>query len=371
MLHLLLADSYSFWLPEQASTIAPASDALFWFVLWINVFFSSLIMAGLIYFVIKYRHRGNRPHDPTAGHSTALELTWTIIPTLLTLVIFYYGFHGYLHANVMPPNADQVTATGKMWNWSFSYQSSGLSNEPELHVVKDRPVLVTLESNDVIHDLDIPAFRMKKDAVPGRYNRMWFEPTKAGKYEVYCAMYCGTGHSIMRATCVVHATQAEFDAWMKDKLNWKGKISPIQRGHDLYSTVGCATCHNVTGATGGTGPTWKDMFGSIVPLADGTTVLADEAYVKESILQPQAKIVRGYGPPSPMPPFQFNDDDISALTWYMKSISRNFKGDLTPGKSVTPVVAVPGNPVPPPVTQPAAVPGRPPNDFPAQLPQGK
>src|SRR6185437_6112003 len=178
MLQALLAvEKYSFWLPEPASNNAGVYDRLFYFILGINILFSSLIMALMIFFVLKYRHRKGQKHDPTAGHSTALELTWTIIPTLLVLVIFYYGFRGYLHANVIPPNAAEVTATGSMWKWTFSYPS-GLVDD-ELHMVVNKPTRMILESSDVIHDLDIPSFRMKKDVVPGRYNKEWFEPNLA------------------------------------------------------------------------------------------------------------------------------------------------------------------------------------------------
>lgn len=366
MLHSLLADIYSFWLPERASTIAPANDALFYFILGINVFFSSLIMILMVLFVVKYRHRGNRPHDPTGGHSTALELTWTIIPTLLVLVIFWFGFRGYLHINVMAPNAYEVTAKGKMWNWSFTYPSGLSSNE--LHLVVGRPARIILESEDVIHDLDIPAFRVKKDAVPGRYNRMWFEPTKIGEYNVFCAMYCGQNHSTMMAKCFIQDQDA-FDKWMANAIDWKKNMSFITRGSNLYNTAGCATCHSVDG-TVKTGPSWKDMYGTMQPLSDGSSVMADDDYIKESIVYPAAKIVKnftnvmpgGYGS-------QLKADDITALTWYMKSISQNFKGDMAPGRAVpaggaptTAPTTLPSNmsPSAPPVSTPAAVPGTPP-----------
>src|SRR5665213_104948 len=366
MLHALLAENYSFWLPEQASKVAPSMDALFNFILGINIFFSSLIMAGLIYFVIRYRHRGeNRAHDPTAGHSTALELTWTIIPTLLTLVIFYYGFRGYLHASVMPPNAYEITADGKTWSWQFLYPNG--HSDPELHLVNNKPCVFALQSDDVIHDLFIPAFRMKKDVVPGRFNRMWVEPTKAGTYDVYCAMYCGTNHSTMRAQCIVHNTQAEFDAWLARVSDWE-KITPfVTEGKLLYSQ-NCAQCHSVDGSKI-VGPTWKDMYASIVPLEGGKTVLADDAYVLESIEYPAAKIVSGF--PNVMPSFKghFPPNEIKAITWYMKSISGHvprsaWERSLTvgdPSGAAKPAATQPVKsslPATSPVTQPPAIPAR-------------
>jgi cytochrome c oxidase subunit 2 len=415
MFQALLA---SIWLPESASKNAPAYDALFYFILGINILFSSLIMATLIFFVFKYRHREGRPHDPTAGHSTALELTWTIIPTMLVLVIFYYGFRGYLHANTMPPNADTVTANGAMWNWTFTYANN--HTDPELHLVVNKPTNMILQSADVIHDLDIPAFRMKKDVVPGRYNREWFEPTRIsaapkevmswkvsgamppvaksedggyyglyagnsefplkaidlahgesfgfdtikGKpvavfthegekqsididtkenhefrwkvidfYQVYCAMYCGTGHSVMLAKCIVQS-QADFDRWMANQVLWEPRMSYVARGHELAGAMGCATCHSTDGSKM-TGPTWKDLYGSQVPLSDGKQVLADDDYIAESIVLPSKKIVQGFEDKMPQDfSAKLKPNDITAITWYMKSISSNYHGDMTVGTTV-------------------------------------
>lgn len=445
----LLADTYnSFWLPDQAASIATSSDALFYFIMAINIFFSSLIMALLVYFVFRYRHRKSQRHDPTGGHSTSLELTWTIIPTLLVLVIFYYGFRGYLHANTIPQLAHEITANGQMWKWSFTYPEGFTSDE--LHLVKNRPEAISLTSSDVIHDLDIPSFRMKKDAVPGRFNRTWFLPTvastapvtvaefktaapapvarvlddagfyclfsdgatspeqkidayagdtigfnrrddgttvakatlhgqdiefplnaqKAGYawkkldyYQVLCAMYCGQNHSTMLAKCIVHETQADYDKWVQDQIVWEGKISFIDRGMQLYKQAGCSTCHSVDGSKG-TGPTWKDMYGDMVSCTNGGTFLADDAYVKESIVYPAAKIVSGFG--NLMPAgygTTLKENDIIALTWYMKSISKHYTGDLAPGKTITAPKAAGMTPASPssasqPATQPAAQMGK-------------
>lgn len=449
MLQALLAQTLaSFWLPERASTLAPAYDALFYFILAINIFFSTLIMALLILFVLRYRHREGHHANPTGGHSTALELTWTIIPTLLVLVIFYYGFRGYLHENTMPPNAYEITANGSMWKWNFVYPT-GLSH-PELHLILNRPTRMVLQSADVIHDLDIPEFRIKKDAVPGRFNRSWFEPTKItepeklgltlnpggkleirtveekaafsvygssshaaiksidltpgdtygfqlnkdgklagvytqsgvttevplepksaaesfswkyyGYFQIYCAMYCGQNHSVMLAHCVVHPDQADFDAWMKNQTLWEPNMSYVDRGKQLYHDAGCSTCHTVDGNKA-IGPSWKDLWGSSVPLEGHDPVTADDDYLKESIVAPSAKIVKGFGNLMPnnfssMPP-----NDIAALTWYMKSISANYKGDMTPGTTVGAALNG-GAGATPPTTQPAAVPGTPPKQTP-------
>jgi cytochrome c oxidase subunit 2 len=334
MLTTFLANSSpSFWMPERASTVAPSVDHVFTFIYWLCVFFFVLVTALLVAFVIKYRHRrGEQPHEPAAGHSTALELTWTIIPTVLVLVIFYFGFRGFLNMSVEPPNPYEIGVTGSMWQWSFTYPNG--YSDTELHLPPKTPVRFVLSSNDVIHSLYVPAFRVKQDVVPGRYNRMWVEATEPGKYDLYCAEYCGTNHSAMLSYAVVHESRDEFDKWLVDAADWTKRMSPLDAGKKFYETRGCKTCHTIDG-TPLTGPTWKDLFGSQVPTSAGS-VNADENYVRESILYPGAKIHQGF--PNTMPSFlgQFSDRDIDAIIAFMKSISKNYQGDLGPLKQVTP-----------------------------------
>ncbi len=315
------------WMPESASTIAPEVDGLFDFILWLSIFFLVLILVVMIVFVVKYRHREGQENkqEPTAGHSTALELTWTIIPTILVIIIYYFGFRGFLHLAVPPPNSYEITATGRMWNWQFTYPNG--YTDGELHIPLNVPVRVVLNSEDVIHSLFIPVFRVKKDVVPGRYNKMWFQATKTGNFDVECANYCGTGHSQMLTRAYVQEPE-DFKKWLADASDWTKNTSPIAEGAKLYKAKGCVQCHSVDG-TRGTGPTWKDMFGSQVPLEGGKTVLADEDYVRESIEYPQAKIVSTFGPISAMSSFKgTSSNDIFALTAYMKSISKFYSGDL-------------------------------------------
>lgn len=448
MLQALLADTYSFWLPDAASKNAGEYDVLFNVIMAINIIFSSLIMALMIYFVLRFRHRKEVKHDPTAGHSTALELTWTIIPTVIVLGIFYYGFRSYLRANVMPPEAYEITANGQMWSWSFTYPN-GYTDHEELHLVVNQPTRIILQSADVIHDLAIPAFRMKKDDVPGRYNREYFEPdqttkeaepmiafdfassvipptktveeekggeyglytqtgvspkqriplepgdtygfamdggkavalythagqtgkialdptlspqyiwkTPYGYFQIYCAMYCGQNHSTMLSRCVVQ-TQEKFDAWLKSASVWEDKESYIDRGRELRTQAGCATCHTIDGKPS-TGPTWLNLFGSHVDFEGGIPPIehADDDYIKESIVDPGAKIVKGFT--NAMPNgfrSQLSVHDIDALVWYMKSISDNYKDakgnkiDLTAWEKKIGVPMVGG-----PQTQPTAAP---------------
>lgn len=329
MLRALLAEtSKSFWLPEGASTSAPAQDAIFYAVYWINVFFTLLIAAMVVVFVLKYRHRKGVKNESSAGHSTTLELTWTIIPTIIVLILYYYGFRSYMRMAIEPPNAYEIVATGRMWNWTFTYPNGYQGNE--LHVPGNTPVRVILRSEDVIHSLFIPAFRVKKDVVPGRYNRLWFNAVKdttskdVDTYDIYCTAYCGTNHSIMLSKAKVHNPE-DFDKWLEEASDPRdGKRTPIDIGKMIYATRGCAQCHSVDGSRI-VGPTWKDMFGSTVPIEGGTTVKADEAYVMESIEKPQAKIHQGY--PNSMPAFQLKDYEYASVIAYMKSISSNYTGD--------------------------------------------
>lgn len=340
MFHSILAKGPTFWMPQQSSTVAGDVDWVYYLVYWVNVIFFLLVISMMVWFVIRYRHRKGQPkHEATAGHSTALELTWTIVPTIIVIVIFYYGFRGYLALAVEPPNAYEITATGKMWNWSFTYPNGYVS--PELHVPADTPVRLVLTSDDVLHSLFIPDFRVKKDVVPGRFNRLWFQASKMDKtsttpeeHDLYCTEYCGTNHSAMITKAVVH-DPTEFRAWLEGASNWEGKMSPIQAGAELYKSRGCAQCHSVDGMVV-TGPTWKDLYGSDVKLTNGQTVVADEAYIRESILYPNAKIHQGFQPVMPSYLGSMKERDINALIAYMKSISENFEGDLAPLKQTAP-----------------------------------
>src|SRR5260221_2412278 len=199
----------SFWMPEQASTVAANVNGLYDFIYYLSLFFFLLITFLLLAFIIKYRHRENvaQPHEPAAGHSTALELTWTIIPTILVLVIFYYGFRGFINMMVEPPNSYEVLVTGKTWSWTFTYEGRYVSDDGKLHIPVNTPIRFVLSSNDVIHSLFMPVFRVKKDVVPGRYNRFWVEATQVGEYDIYCAEYCGNLHSQMLSKVVVESPE--------------------------------------------------------------------------------------------------------------------------------------------------------------------
>jgi cytochrome c oxidase subunit 2 len=312
----------SLYFPPSASTVAPHVDALFNGILIVTAFFCLLIFVLMIAFAIKFRHRPGKTIGAPAGHSTALELTWTIIPIIICIVIFYYGFKGYLDETVVPPNAYEIQVHSQMWNWSFEYPNGHI--DPELHIPKGQPVHLILESADVVHSLYIPAFRVQKMTVPGRYNRIWVQATRLGEYPIYCAQYCGTQHSQMMSKCVVH-DPADFAKWLEVASNpekQKG-FTPEKAGKQVMTAHGCFQCHTTNGSAL-IGPTLKDVFGSDVLLQDGSHVHADENYVHESILYPQKKIVKGFGPVMPSFLGTLKDREIGWIIAYLKSISSHY-----------------------------------------------
>ena len=329
------------WMPQEASTISGRTDWIFAFIFWICLFFFLLVSLLTIAFIIMYRHKPGVKRDTAGGHNTPLEIIWTAIPTLLVLVMFYYGIQGYLYMAVEPPNAMEVNVTARSWSWTFNYPNG--ARDKDLYIPVNKPVRLILSSEDVIHSLYVPAFRIKKDVVPGRFNRTWVQATQLGDFDLYCAAYCGKDHSQMLAK--VHVLpEPEWRAKMEYLSRWDDKMSPIDAGAKFYNELGCKSCHSVDGSAG-QGPTFKDLFGSTVPLADGSQVLSDEEYIRESIVKPNAKVVKGFNPVMPSFEGTLKNQDVMAISAYLKSISANYKGDLEPLKKITPLS---------PATQPAA-----------------
>ena len=309
----------SFWLPEQGSTSATQVDRVFALIFWISLAFFALIVSLMVLFVVRYRRRSGRGPGKTSTHNTALEMTWSIIPLILVIVIFYAGFKSFMDMRVAPAHAREILVIGQKWNWFFKYPSTGYV-DTELHVPVGEPVKLVMTSEDVIHSLYVPAFRVKMDLVPGRYSTAWFEATETGSFDLYCAEYCGTGHSDMTTRVVVHEPD-EFEKWLEDASNWIDTVPPAQAGETLVSgRAGCAQCHTVDGRAH-TGPTFKGLFGTDRPLADGSTVTADENYIRESILEPNAKVVAGYQAIMPTGKGRLKDKEITAIIEYLKTLA--------------------------------------------------
>ena len=301
--------------PEQASTVAQRVDALLYFLLAITVFFVALIAGLIVYFMVKYRRRGEA-QPPVVHGSLALEAAWTIIPFGLTMIIFFWGASIYASLRRPPDDALQIDVVGKQWMWKLQHME-GRREIDELHIPVGRPVKLVMTSEDVIHSFYVPAFRTKQDVVPGRYTTMWFEATRPGSYHLFCAEYCGTLHSRMLGR-VIAMEPAAFQAWLAGAGPGAAAPAPATAGEALFEQLGCVTCHRADGK--GLGPSLVGLFGSTVRLQDGRTVAADENYLRESILTPQAKITAGYQPV--MPTFQglIHEEDVMQLIAYIKSL---------------------------------------------------
>ncbi|MEZ5988610.1 MAG: cytochrome c oxidase subunit II [Planctomycetota bacterium] len=313
----VLAQGGGVWFPAQASSFGPEVDWIFHFILWLSVFFFVLIVGLMTYFVIKYRRRSEdepAPVGPT--HNQKLEVTWTVIPTILVGFIFWFGFEGYMDMRVAPRDATQIQVKAKTWVWTFVYPGGQVSDV--LYLQKDKDYQFIMSSADVLHSMYVPAFRLKYDVVPGRYTTAWVRPTELGEYNLFCAEYCGKDHSRMNTKTVVLEPDA-FEAQLK-KLAEVG--SPIEYGRRLYDgRGGCKACHSLDGsAVSGGGPSFKDLYVRERTTNPGGTFKADDNYVRESILKPQAKVVEGYPPVMPAPA-GLSDTDVDALVQFVRHAS--------------------------------------------------
>jgi cytochrome c oxidase subunit 2 len=300
--------------PEQASTVAQRVDGLLYYLLGVTIFFSFLIAGLILYFMVRYRRRGDEI-PPVVHGSLALETAWTVVPFFLTMIMFFWGASIYASLRRPPDDALQIDVVGKQWMWKMQHME-GRREIDVLHVPVGRPVKLVMTSEDVIHSFYVPAFRVKQDAVPGRYTTLWFEATKPGTYHLFCAEYCGTLHSGMIGW-VVAMEPADFQAWLTGAAPGAAP-APAAGGEALFQQLGCVTCHRPDAK--GLGPPLLGLFASTVQLQGGGSAVADENYLRESILNPQAKLVAGYQPV--MPTFQglVSEEDVMQLIAYIKSL---------------------------------------------------
>ncbi len=305
----------SFWMPPQVSTVAQGVDWLFNLILAISVFFFVLIVAAMVLFVVKYRHREGVKAGDSPSHNLPLELTWTGIPVVIVIIIFFFGFRGFLDMATPPANAYEILVEGQKWTWSFTYPNGYV--DQNLHVPVNRPIQLVMSSADVIHSLYVPAFRIKMDVVPGRYSKAWFEATAPGEYDLFCTEYCGTSHSDMLAHVIVHPP-GEFEQWLDQASNFLETMSPVDAGRKLFQVRGCQQCHSMDGSAK-TGPSLLGVFGREAQMADGSIVVADENYLRQSILEPNARVVAGYEPVMPTYQGRLEDEEILAIIEYLKA----------------------------------------------------
>ncbi len=328
------APQRSFWMPIEASKFAREMDFVFYFITWLSVFFFVLIVGIMIFFMVRYRRRSHIANVPCFTHNTPLELTWTIIPLIMVIAIFYVGMKGYVKLRQPPIGAYTVNVTGAKWQWSFSYPDNEGITDDFLYVPVDRPVRLVMKSDDVLHSMFIPVFRVKQDVVPGRYTDLWFEATEPGEYDVICAEYCGTGHSTM-TTRVFVLSEEDFELKMAEiRLRFEkapDQDLPWMAFTYLYSR--CMSCHSLDG-TDGIGPSWRGLWdrtkkGETV-FTDGSTLseltgagkmfATPEDYLYRSILYPQEKIRENY--PGSMPTFKglLRERQIDAIVHLLKGL---------------------------------------------------
>jgi len=302
--------------PDQASTFAWQVDLLYAYLIIVSIAFSIPIVVAIFYFGLKYREKEKYATPDEMHGSIALETVWSIIPFVVSMTIFLGGAYVYYNQFRIPDApAMEVFIVGKQWMWKLQH-STGQREINELHVPVGRTVKLTMTTEDVLHDFSIPAFRTKTDVVPGRYTYLWFEATKPGKYHLFCAEYCGLNHSGMGGFVYV-MEQRDFDNWLSGNVSGQ---TPVEQGRDLFENkLGCASCH--AGGPQQRGAKLEGIFGHEVNLVGGQKVIADEAYIRKSILEPGTQVVEGFQPIMPTFKGQLTEEQLLALVRYIKSLS--------------------------------------------------
>lgn len=307
------------FLPPSQSTIAPDVDALFYFILYASLGFLAIVVTGISVFVIRYRRRGGDRLTPGIAHNTRLEIVWAVIPTALAIIVFGWSLRLYLTMHVAPKDALEIKVTGQKWFWSFDFPNGAVTVN-ELVVPAGKPIKLLMSSKDVIHSFYIPDFRIKMDVLPNRYTSAWFEAPYPGEHNLFCAEYCGTSHSTMIGRVRV-VPEREYAAWLEKGAGGGEGISLEEYGKQLYTSKACNTCHRVDGVAF-TGPSFNGIFGHPVSLTGGGSAPVDENYLRESILNPQAKIVAGYQPVMPTYQGLLDSRQVDALIAYIKSLGK-------------------------------------------------
>jgi cytochrome c oxidase subunit 2 len=300
-------------LPEQASKLAVQVDILYYLLVGLSIFFALLIFFLIYIFAVRYRRRSEEEVPRQIPGLIQLELAWSVIPFGMALVVFVWGAKLYFTTYTPPADALEIYVVGKQWMWHIQHPT-GQREINELHIPTGRAIKLTMATEDVIHSFYIPAFRVKKDVVPGRYTTMWFEATKPGSYHLFCAEYCGTKHSQMTGTIVV-MEPLQYQQWLS---GGDASETPVAAGEKRFQQLGCVTCHG--DKPGARGPSLKGLFGNPVQLQSGEVVTVNEDYIRESILRPNAKLTAGYGAIMPTYQGQINEAALLQLTAYVKSL---------------------------------------------------
>ena len=304
-------------LPESASTMAPQVDAIFWGLLAISAFMTFGLFAVITYFLIRYREKSEVDRTPSRLSPTYVEVTWTGIPILIFIGLFVWGAVVFAKASKPPPDALPIYVVGLQWYWDVRHEN-GRHEIGDLHVPVGQPVQLIMTSADVIHDYFVPAFRIKRDVMPGKYTTQWFTATKPGKYRIFCNQYCGTKHAEMGG--FVYAMQpAEYEDWLEAQ-DGTGQETIVQTGARLFRQFSCSGCHGANSSVHA--PSLAGIYEQPVPLEGGGFVTADDQYLHDSILKPDSQIVAGYKPLMPHFAGQLSEQDVTSLVAYIKSLSQ-------------------------------------------------
>jgi cytochrome c oxidase subunit 2 len=320
-----------FWFGESVTTNGANVDTVFAIINWICLFFFVLVVGLMAWFVFKYRARPGHTEQPSPSHNNSLEIIWSVIPILLVALIFFLGFTGFMDMRNPPVDSYDIRVVATQWNWQFIYPG-GISSD-ELHVPVGRPVRLVQESRDVLHSLYVPAFRIKMDVVPGRYTYQWFQADKAGRYDLFCAEYCGKDHSNMNTFVEVHDSEAAFLKKLEELNQHPDDLR--EWGKKLWEKKGCMTCHSIDGTPKvGGGPSWKDLWDKEEKMADGSTQKVDYNYIVESIRTPQKHIVAGFAGGIQMAPYAESQvkstpkageavSEMDAIIAFIQSLAKN------------------------------------------------
>jgi cytochrome c oxidase subunit 2 len=306
--------------PLQASTIAREVDQLHFALTGLTLFFTVAIFLTIFYFMVKYRRRSPDQRPEGITNSVPLEVTWTVIPALICVGLFVWGSSLYFANAKTPQGAMEIFVTGRQWMWKIQHPE-GKREINELHVPVGRPVTLTMTSEDVIHDFFVPAFRIKKDVLPGRYTSLWFTATETGRYHLFCAQYCGAFHAGMGGWVIV-MTQSDYETWLNSDTSGQTMESA---GETVFQERGCMDCHLTDGS--GRGPSLQGLFGKPIRLGTGETVTANEAYLREAILHPDPKNVPGFQTAMPSYQGQLTDEQILDLIAYLRSLGQAEKAN--------------------------------------------
>lgn len=301
--------------PEQASTFASDLDNLYFFLVAVSVFFVVAIGLAIVVLALRYNRKKELDKGDDVHGNNVLEIVWSVVPLILAMVMFFWGARLYFDYSKAPEDSMELLVTGKQWMWKIQH-SNGKREVNALTIPVGRPIQLTMTSEDVIHSFFIPAFRTKSDVVPGRYTKTWFTPTKVGRYHLFCAEYCGTEHSQMVGFVNV-LNPTDYEMWLTDGT--ASTISPEEAGSKLFAELGCATCH--MGGANAQGPSIAKVYGQEREFTDGSIELADDNYLRNSILNPQQKIVKGYYPIMPTFKGIVSETQLMQLIAYIKSVA--------------------------------------------------